>query len=117
MNDIKPFNNVKEIKILMFYHSTFRNVLGLTTLSFVCLTFSKNLKSTLSEFVLKLLAFIFALIALYFNYTLIMSFKSSDKHYEYVSKYLYVNYTIFLILFIVKVFILYQVINLIIKLK
>lgn len=114
---MQPFYNVKEINILMFYHSTFRNVLGLTTLSFVCLTFSKNLKSILSEFILKLLAFIFAIISFYFNYTLIMLFKSSDKHYKYVSKYLYVNYTIFLILFIVKIFIIYQIVSLLIKNK
>ena len=107
----------EEIEVLLFYHSTLRNVLGLTTLSFVCLTFSKNLKSILSEFVLKILAFIFAAIAIYFNYTLINSFKNSSKHYEYVNKYLYVNYTIFFILFIVKIFILYQIINLIIKIK
>jgi small-conductance mechanosensitive channel len=109
----KIFNNERET--LMFYHTTLRNIIGLTTLAFVSLTFSKNLKTKINDIILKLLAFIFSLMALYFNYSLIQAFSNSDKDYKFVNNYLTVNYGIFAILVVLKIFIIYKLFVIFIK--
>ena len=103
--DKKIFNNENEI--LMFYHITLRNIIGLTTLAFVSLTFSRNLKK-INNIILKILAFIFSLMALYFNYSLIQVFSNFNKDYKFSNNYLMVNYGIFAILLILKIFIIYK---------
>ena len=111
--DKKIFRDERDT--LMFYHTTLRNIIGLTTLAFVSLTFSNNLKKKINNVILKLLGFIFSLMAFYFNYSLIDLFSNSDKYYKFVNNYLTVNYGIFIILAILEIFIIYKLFEILLK--
>ena len=112
MNE-KNFSN--ENDELMFYHTTLRNVISLTTLGFVCLTFSETINKKINNLILKILSFIFLLIAFYFNYNLIELFSTLNKNYKFVGNYLNINYSFILILVIIEIFIIYKILMLLMK--
>lgn len=101
----KLFNSEKDL--LMFYHTTFRNANVLLTLSFVILTFSRNMN--IYDKIAKVFAFFIALCSLYFNYNLIDILSKNENKYPYINQYLYINYTMIVIILILLLFILYKI--------
>ena len=85
------FNN--ENNLLMFYHTTFRNVISLTALAFVALTFSNKYKNIKYLMFAELISLILICAAIYLNYTLlkIIYNNKSDKSYKYINKYFIIN--------------------------
>ena len=104
-----------EFQVLMFYHTTLRNIIGLTTFSFVLMNFSNNLKFKTNEIIFKSIGLVMCCLAFYFNFSLINMFTNITKKKIYIKKYLIVNYSFYPILIILKIFIIFSLYMLITK--
>ena len=82
----------KENELLMFYHTTFRNVISLTTITFVAFAFFNTYKDNKYKIFGKLMSLILIFIAMYLNYTLIKIFYVNKfKSYKYIDNYYKIN--------------------------
>ena len=87
---INIFTNEKDL--LMFYHTNLRNIISLTSLSFIILTFTRTLKNNINIFILKLISLFFIIISYYLNYTSYKIFiDNNKKQYYYINKYNIIN--------------------------
>ena len=80
----------KENELLMFYHTTFRNVVSLTAVAFVALAFSNRYKDNKYLIFGELISIILLCSAIYLNYTLIKIFYVY-KSYKYIHNYYKIN--------------------------
>ena len=97
----------KENELLMFYHTTFRNVVSLTALAFVALAFSNKYKNKKYLIFGELISLILLCSAIYLNYTLIKIFNINKyKSYKYINEYFKINLFMFIvhIIFIITIF-------------
>jgi hypothetical protein len=82
----------KENELLMFYHTTFRNIISLTGIAFVILSFFNINKNKNYLWFGELMSLILIFIAMYLNYTLIKIFYVNKfKSYKYIDNYYKIN--------------------------
>ena len=105
-NKDKNSNSNDEHNKLMLYHTTLRNIIGLLTLIFIILTFTRHYNVKKQILILKSFAFVISLMALYLNIYLIYTFISIKNKYNFVNKYLYINYVIAVFIVLILLFIL-----------
>lgn len=101
------FTNEKDL--LMFYHTNLRNIISLTSLSFIILTFTRTLKNNLNIFLLKLISLFFILISSYLNYTSYKIFENNKKkNYYYINRYNVINNTFSFVNIFILIYIFYK---------
>jgi len=98
------FSNEKEI--LMYYHTSLRNVGLFTSIAVAMSAYSSRIrdKNELKSFVVYILNVLFLALAIYINYLLINDLQDSKKPYSAVieGRWIYINYatiTFLLLLF------------------
>lgn len=81
----------KENELLMFYHTTFRNIITLTGIAFGILSFF-NINNNKNYLLFgELMSLILIFIAMYLNYTLIKIFYVNKYKYKYIDNYYKIN--------------------------
>lgn len=96
---------------LMFYHTSLRNIIVLTTFSFMILTFIRKIKFNFYNIIIRIVSLIVSIIALYFNINLINLFSNEKSEYVYLKNYLIVNYAITFILLLIIMFLFMKTLN------
>lgn len=94
-----------EHNMLMLYHTTLRNIISLLTLIFIILTFARHYNAKKPILILKSFAFVISLMSLYLNIYLIHTFINIKEKYNFVNKYLYINYVIVIFILLIFMFI------------
>lgn len=95
----------EEKDLLMFYHTTFRNILNLLTLSVVILTFSFRLKNKNYKILIKIFTLFLLIFAQYFNISLTKIYENDNKKkFKFVRNYIIVNYLLTFIITSIIIF-------------
>tara|TARA_Y100000816_G_C25797951_1_gene417946 strand:+ start:81 stop:437 length:357 start_codon:yes stop_codon:yes gene_type:complete len=88
------FSNEKEI--LMYYHTSLRNIGLFTSIAVAMSAYSSRIRdrNELKSFIVYIVHFLFLALAIYINYLLINDLQSSKKAYSAVieGRWIYINY-------------------------